>query len=254
MLTLQPPAMTKLKTEQVMPEQTTLQPSELPFLVCLATLQRGTKLPFQLSTIVSNTPMLVEPFIDLGATGLFINIEYIQSKNIQTWSLPRVIPVYTIDGTPNEEGHITDVIDLIFQYKNHSEWATSHITIIGWMTIILGHSWPMEHNPEIDWCTGDVCMTRYPASCRLKDKKEKDQQNHIWANKTTKHSEAQFNCWVHVEEFPESELGPTENKQLLGFAWLYPDEMNQGDQIFILLLGIQPEEIWALQSISQKLA
>jgi len=69
-----------------------------------------------------NTPTSVEAPIDLGATGLFIDIEYIQSKNRQTAPLPRVIPsVMYIDGTPNEEGHITDVIDLIFQYKNHSE-------------------------------------------------------------------------------------------------------------------------------------
>jgi len=72
--------------------------------------------------------------------------------------------------------------------------------------IILGHTWLMEHNPEIGWHTGDICMTRCPASCRLKNKREKDQLNHILANKTTKNLEAQFNFWVHIEEVPESQL------------------------------------------------
>ena len=121
MLTPQSPAMTKLNTKQVMPEQPTLQPSELPFLVHLATLQRRTEIPLQLRTIDSNTPISVEALIDLGATGLFIDIEYVWSKNIHTQHLPRAILVYNIDGTPNEAGQITEVIDLIVQYKDHSK-------------------------------------------------------------------------------------------------------------------------------------
>jgi len=160
--------------------------------------------------------MLVEDFIDLGTTGMFIDIENVQSKNIWTWCLPRVIPVYNVDGTPNEAGHITEVVDLIVQYKDHSEQATFHITSIGWMSIILGNSWLMEHNPEIDWCTWDICMTRCLASCRSKNKREKDQPNCILADKTTKCSEAQFNHQVHLEEVPESELGPAETEWLPG--------------------------------------
>ena len=45
--------------------------------------------------------------------GLFIDINYVWSKNLKTRHLPRMIPVYNIDGTPNEAGHITEVIDLI---------------------------------------------------------------------------------------------------------------------------------------------
>jgi len=94
--------------------------------------------------------MSVEALIDSGATGMFIDIDIIRSKNIRTHRLPRVILVYNIDGTPNEAGHITEVVDLIVQYKDHSEWATFHIMGIGQTTIILQHMWLMEHNPEID--------------------------------------------------------------------------------------------------------
>jgi len=36
---------------------------------------------------------------------------------------------------------------------------------IGRMTIILRHTWLVEHNSEIDWSTGKVSMTRCLAAC-----------------------------------------------------------------------------------------
>ena len=66
---------------------------------------------------------------------MFIDIKFIRSKNIRTHRLPRAILVYNVDGTPNEAGHITKVVDLIVQYKDNSEWATFHVTGIGRITI-----------------------------------------------------------------------------------------------------------------------
>jgi len=62
---------------------------------------------------------------------MFIDVGFIRSKNIRTHRLPRAISVYNVDWTPNEAGHITEVVDLIVQYKDHSEWATFHIMEIG---------------------------------------------------------------------------------------------------------------------------
>jgi len=75
--------------------------------------------------------MSVEALIDSGATGMFIDIEFVRSKNIRTHWLPRAIPVYNVDGTPNEAGHITEVVDLIVQYKDHVWNGTFHIMGIG---------------------------------------------------------------------------------------------------------------------------
>jgi len=92
-----------------------------PFLICSATLCWGTNIPLQLNTIDSNIPMSIKALIDSGATGLFIDIDYVWSKNLKTQHLPRVITVYNVDRTPNEVGHIMEVINLIVQYKDHSE-------------------------------------------------------------------------------------------------------------------------------------
>jgi len=64
--------------------------------------------------------------------------------------------------------------------------------------------WLMEHNPEIDWRTGDISMMRYPSSCRPKTAKEEDWPNCILADKTQKQSKAHLHHQVHVEEVSES--------------------------------------------------
>ena len=56
-----------------------------------------------------------------------------------------MILVYNVYGTPNDAGHITKAVDLIVQYKDHSEQSMFDITSISQTTIILGHSWLMDH-------------------------------------------------------------------------------------------------------------
>ena len=36
---------------------------------------------------------------------------------------------------------------------------------LGKQKLILGHSWLRKHNPEIDWATGEVKMSRCPPRC-----------------------------------------------------------------------------------------
>src|SRR5882724_11579445 len=254
MLTPQSPVTTEPKTEPVVPKHPTPQLAETLLLVQSATLQRGTDIPLCLNTIDSNTPMSVESLIDSGATRMFINIEFVRSKNIWTHRLPRAIPVYNVDGTPNEVGHITKVVDLIVQSKDHSEWATFHVMGISRTTIILGHTWLMEHNPEVDWCMGEISMTRCPMSCRLKATEEMDRPNRITADMTRKQQKTHLHQWVHVEEVPESESTHMEAEPSPGFARLDPDELDEDNRLLIQFVGTRSEEIRATQTISQKLA
>jgi len=120
----------------------------------------------------SNFLLLIVTLIDLGATGKFIDIDYIWLNKLHTQCLSRAIPLYNGEGTLNEAGYITKVVDLIFQYEGHSEKANFHVMGISWMTIILSHMWLMEHNPEINWCTGDVSMTQCHSSCKWRSTPE----------------------------------------------------------------------------------
>src|SRR6266481_4281547 len=111
--------------------------------------------------------MAMNALIDTGATGQFIDVEYVRSKELCTYCLPHSIRVYNVDRTPNEAGHITEALDLVVRYKDHMEQSTFYVTSIGQGAIILGHPWLVEHNPEINWHTGKVKMTCCPESCGL---------------------------------------------------------------------------------------
>src|SRR5882724_6064036 len=56
---------------------------------------------------------------------------------------------------------------------------------------------------------------------------------------------------VHIKEVPETQLEPTETKPLPGLAFPDPDNIDQGDRIFIWFIGEQSEVIGAMQNISQ---
>ena len=118
--------------------------------------RRCTKIPIKLHLVDTGYPLAVDSLLDSGATGMFIDVEYVRTQKLQTHPLPRTIPVYNIDGTPNEAGSIKEEVDLICTFGNHSECATFLVTSLGSMGIILGHTWLVKHNPEIDWQTGEV--------------------------------------------------------------------------------------------------
>jgi hypothetical protein len=95
----------------------------------------------------------VNALIDCGATGLFIDRDYVHQNQLTARTLSHVIPVYNVDGTPNEAGSIREVVDVILRYQDHSERAHFAVTGLGKQNMILGYLWIREHNPEIDWST-----------------------------------------------------------------------------------------------------
>jgi hypothetical protein len=121
----------------------------------------------------------IRALVDCGATGLFIDREYVKSNQLLTKKLSRVIPVFNVDGTPNEAGCITEVVELIIRYEKHSERALFAVTGLGRQNLILGITWSREHNPEIDWRTGKVEMTRCLPRCCIscRDEIRTERQN-----------------------------------------------------------------------------
>jgi hypothetical protein len=103
--------------------------------------------------------------VDCGATGLFIDTEYVCSNNISTHRLTTPIPIFNVDGTTNEAGAITKIADVILRYKGHAERTQLTVTSLGKQSMILSFTWLHEHNPEIDWKTKEVQMSRCPPQC-----------------------------------------------------------------------------------------
>ena len=71
-----------------------------------------------------------------------------------------------MDGLPNEIGKITEAFNPIVQYKGHKSWSKFYVSSISHKAIGLGHTWLVEHNPDINWHTGKVKLTCCPDYCR----------------------------------------------------------------------------------------
>jgi len=112
--------------------------------------------------------------LDSGATGLFIDRGFVHRNRLKTHALDQPIKVYNVDGTLNQGGSITEEITLMISHKGHKERAVFEVCDLGKSAIILGHPWLQKHNPEIDWQTGQVKMSRCPRECN------------VWIRATTK--------------------------------------------------------------------
>jgi len=184
--------------------------------------------------------------VDSGATGLFIDQEYVKSNQIPTTKLSRVILVFNVDGTTNTDGSISEVAELILQYNGHSERALFSITRLGRQHMILGHTWLKEHNPEVDWQTRKVemshCSPRCCNSCRTKVREER---------KAAKKEAAIINaCQTGlsisqpVEETSEDEPQASD----------IPFDLEEGDHVWATELLPKVEYIQVTSTISQRLA
>ena len=112
-------------------------------------------------TVVSRKALL-----DTGASGMFLDKEFVKEQHFPTVKLPKPIQVLNIDGSPNLAGAITHVVDLVVRYRSHSERTLFAVTSLGKSSIVLGMPWFKTHNPVIDYVTGEVQLTQCSSSCR----------------------------------------------------------------------------------------
>ena len=102
-----------------------------------------------------------------------------ECNRLSTWKLQCAIPVFNVDGTRNEAGLITEIVDTILWYKGHMEHTSFAVTNLGKQDIILGFTWLQEHNSEIDWQTQKIVMSQCPDkchTCRMDVQKQRQEQ------------------------------------------------------------------------------
>ena len=107
----------------------------------------------------------VEALLDSGAMGLVMSSEFARKQCFKLKKLERLMQVRNVDGSFNREGPIENTVEFNIYYKGHTE--RTEIDVIGgqkW-AVILGMPWLVRHNPEIDWKTDEVKMTRCPEEC-----------------------------------------------------------------------------------------
>ena len=58
--------------------------------------------------------------------------------------------VFNVDGSPNETGQISKVMNVVLCYKTYSERMLLAVSGLGKQSLILGYNWLKNHNLRID--------------------------------------------------------------------------------------------------------
>jgi len=120
---------------------------------------------------------MVNALLDSGATGLFMNKEFVEKSGFRTERLEKPVKVMNVNGTHNKGGDITHKVTCNIYYKRHRERAIFDMCNLGRTEVILGMPWLVAHNPEINWEKGKVKLTRCPPWCG-KSNEEKGKVEH----------------------------------------------------------------------------
>ena len=198
----------------------------------------------------------MKAMVDTGATGDFIDQDFVIQAKLPSRKLSQLIPVYNVDGTLNEAGSIHKVVNMIMTYDRHSERILLTVTHLGKQSMILGFTWLDKHNPEIDFCARSVKMTRcLPRCCVGCQANQKAEQN------AKREDTEQINtCWTgpfpaFVEDADEEDKAELTPEQSPDPEADFPDEpLKEGDQIWATRLFPQVEHIRVTATVSQRLA
>ena len=223
-----------------------------PFILvrsCNSSKRSSTNLKLRLESIDSHQPMDATALLDTGATGLFIDEPYVEAKRFTRQKLPRSIPVYNIDGTLNEHGSVKECVDLIVRYGDHTERARFYVTQLGGDALVVGHPWLVQHNPEINWATGEVKMTRCPSECRIRHIQAQRKRRQRHQRKRKDRVAEPIHESNNISEGPEE--GEVEADKKLSDD---PDVFAIGDRLYACTLQSDPAFICASSTVSQRLA
>jgi len=112
--------------------------------------------------------VVTEALLDSGMMVMVMSEEFVRRHKFKRTKLEKPVYVRNVDGILNYVGPIIDIVEIEIFFKEHKEQTL--INVIGsqkW-SIILSMSWLGCHNPEIDWKTGEVKMTRCLDECGKK--------------------------------------------------------------------------------------
>jgi hypothetical protein len=236
--------------------------------ICADSTMRQVQLEVEVQTTDTARTFRLSSLLDSGASGLFIDKEYVARHAIPTRKLSRPIPVLNVDGTPNEAGAITDVISMILKYGDHTERTTFAVTSLGRQDMILGLLWLRQHNPEVDWQTRQVAMTCCDTRCQtckteirqIAKERRKDLQARRMCKtgpfpSLTEEEEKEEKEEEEKEETEEEEKEETEEEEKEETEEEEKeDSLERGDRILATVLHPEPTQINATATISQRLA
>ncbi|KAF5372669.1 hypothetical protein D9615_009845 [Tricholomella constricta] len=93
------------------------------FIATASPCPRSLWLNVELETTDTQESHAVTALVDSGATGSFLNIAFVEKHKLTTKVLSQPSPVYNIDGTLNEGGSVSCIVEAVLRYNGHTERA-----------------------------------------------------------------------------------------------------------------------------------
>ncbi|GLB43128.1 hypothetical protein LshimejAT787_1300290 [Lyophyllum shimeji] len=120
-----PPSETNSVASENLPPRRTRIPKwekRLPseYRIC-STSSDSLKVKVEIQTTDTGDVHSVNALVDSGASGLFLDRSFVAKHHLTTRSLANPILVRNVDGTPNEDGRIREVVDVILRHQGHTE-------------------------------------------------------------------------------------------------------------------------------------
>jgi len=97
-------------------------------------------LPIEISTTDTSEVHSVKVLLNSRATGNFIDKDFVRTKGISTRNISRPIPVFNVDGSPNEARQISEVVDVVLRYKTYSKRMLLAVSNLGKQSMILSYT------------------------------------------------------------------------------------------------------------------
>jgi len=134
--------------------------------------------------------IMIKVLLDSSATEMFMNRQMVARHGFKLQKLERPIAIKNVNGTNNSGGAITHQVECNVFYKDHMERMRMDVCNLGKTEVILGMPWLVAYNPEINWETGEVKMTRCPPLCGGKSQKKEK------VKRVATEEEEKIICWA----------------------------------------------------------
>jgi len=104
--------------------------------------------------------IIIKTLLDSGTTGMFMNKRIVARHGFKLQKLEKPIMIRNVNRTNNSGEAITYQVKVNIYYKGYVERMRIDVCDLGRTEIILGMPWLVAHNPEINWETREVKITR----------------------------------------------------------------------------------------------
>ena len=107
----------------------------------------------------------VEVLLDSGVIRLVISSEFARKQRFKLKKIKRLIYVRNVDRFFNKKEPIKHTVEVNIYYQEHRERTEIDVIRRQKWNVILEIPWLVCYNPEINWRTGEVKITRCLKEC-----------------------------------------------------------------------------------------